>query len=68
MKLGQFLWKKGDGKVIDGGINGLAMGIIPFFTRIAGRVQSGYVYHYAFAMVLGIVVIITYVTLAGGAR
>ncbi|MCC5993653.1 MAG: NADH-quinone oxidoreductase subunit L [Rhodobacteraceae bacterium] len=68
MMLGRFLWKKGDGKVIDGGINGLAMGIIPFFTRIAGRVQSGYVYHYAFAMVLGIVVIITYVTLAGGAR
>ncbi|MDD7970140.1 NADH-quinone oxidoreductase subunit L [Roseinatronobacter alkalisoli] len=66
--VGQFLWKKGDGKVIDGGINGLAMGIIPFITRIAGRAQSGYVYHYAFAMVLGIVVIVTYVTLAGGAQ
>ncbi|WFE74404.1 NADH-quinone oxidoreductase subunit L [Roseinatronobacter sp. S2] len=66
--VGTFLWKKGDGKVIDGGINGLAMGIIPFITRIAGRAQSGYVYHYAFAMVLGIVVIVTYVTLAGGAQ
>ncbi|SDX20297.1 NADH-quinone oxidoreductase subunit L [Roseicitreum antarcticum] len=65
--LGQFLWKKGDGQVIDGGINGLAMGIVPFFARLAGRVQSGYVYHYAFAMVLGIVVIVTYVTLVGGA-
>lgn len=66
--IGHFLWKKGDGAVIDGGINGLAMGIIPFFTRLAGRVQSGFVYHYAFAMVLGIVVIVTYVTLAGGSH
>lgn len=66
--LGHFLWKKGDGATIDGGINGLAMGIIPFFTRLAGRAQSGFLYHYAFAMVLGIVVIVTYVTLAGGSN
>ncbi|MCC5967330.1 MAG: NADH-quinone oxidoreductase subunit L [Natronohydrobacter sp.] len=66
--IGHFLWKKGDGATIDGGINGLAMGIIPFFTKLAGRVQSGFVYHYAFAMVLGIVVIVTYVTLAGGSN
>lgn len=66
--LGRFLWKKGDGTVIDGGINGLAMGIVPFFTKLAGRAQSGFVYHYAFAMVLGIVVIVTFVTLAGGSN
>ncbi|MFN7002053.1 MAG: NADH-quinone oxidoreductase subunit L, partial [Roseinatronobacter sp.] len=66
--IGHFLWKKGDGATIDGGINGLAMGIIPFFTRLAGRAQSGFVYHYAFAMVLGIVVIVTFVTLAGGSN
>jgi NADH-quinone oxidoreductase subunit L len=66
--LGRFLWKKGDGAVIDGGINGLAMGIIPFFTKLAGRAQSGFVFHYAFAMVLGIVVIVTFVTLTGGAN
>ncbi len=66
--IGRFLWKKGDGTVIDGGINGLAMGIIPFFTRLAGRAQSGFVFHYAFAMVLGIVVIVTFVTLAGGSN
>ncbi|MCC5983586.1 MAG: NADH-quinone oxidoreductase subunit L [Rhodobacteraceae bacterium] len=68
MALGRFFWKRGDGTVIDGGINGLAMGIIPFFTRMAGRMQSGFVFHYAFAMVLGIVVIVTLVTLTGGAR
>ncbi len=64
--LGRFLWKGGDGAVIDGGINGLAMGIIPFFTRLAGRAQSGYIFHYAFAMVLGIVVLVTWVTLSAG--
>ncbi|NKX44356.1 NADH-quinone oxidoreductase subunit L [Roseicyclus persicicus] len=64
--LGRFLWKGGDGAVIDGGINGLAMGIIPFFTRLAGRAQSGYIFTYAFAMVLGIVVLVTWVTLSVG--
>jgi NADH-quinone oxidoreductase subunit L len=66
--LGMILWKKGDGAIIDGGINGLAMGIIPMLTRLAGRAQSGYVYHYAFAMVLGILAIVTFVTLTGGAK
>ncbi|MEM7723959.1 MAG: NADH-quinone oxidoreductase subunit L, partial [Pseudomonadota bacterium] len=64
--LGRFLWKGGDGKVIDGGINGLAMGIIPFFTRLAGRAQSGYIFHYAFAMVLGIVAFVTFVSITVG--
>ncbi|MEM6741684.1 MAG: NADH-quinone oxidoreductase subunit L, partial [Pseudomonadota bacterium] len=62
---GEILWRRGDGNVIDGGINGLAMGLIPFFTRLAGRAQSGYLFHYAFAMVLGIVVIILFLMLAG---
>jgi NADH-quinone oxidoreductase subunit L len=66
--LGGFLWKKGDGNVIDGSINGVAMGIIPFFTRLAGRAQSGYLFHYAFAMVLGIVILVTWMTLFGGAK
>ncbi|PRY21524.1 NADH dehydrogenase subunit L [Aliiruegeria haliotis] len=63
--LGRFLWKKGDGAVIDGGINGLAMGIIPYFTRLAGRAQSGYLFHYALAMVLGIVILVSWMTIAG---
>jgi NADH-quinone oxidoreductase subunit L len=66
--LGNFLWKKGDGAVIDGSLNGVAMGIIPFFTRLAGRAQSGYLFHYAFAMVLGIVILVTWMTLFGGAK
>ncbi len=66
--IGRFFWKKGDGAVIDGAINGLAMGIVPFFTRLAGRAQSGYIFGYAFAMVLGIAVLITWMTLTGGAN
>jgi NADH-quinone oxidoreductase subunit L len=66
--LGGFLWKKGDGNVIDGSLNGVALGIIPFFTRLAGRAQSGYLFHYAFAMVLGIVILVTWVTIFGGAK
>ncbi len=64
--LAGFFWKKGDGAVIDGGINGLAMGFIPMLTRAAGRAQSGYIFTYAFYMVLGIAVLITWVALSGG--
>ena len=66
--LGRIFWKQGDTKTIDGGINGVAMGIIPFFTRLAGRAQSGYIFSYAFAMVLGIAVLLTWMTLFGGAN
>ncbi|MFN3273498.1 MAG: NADH-quinone oxidoreductase subunit L [Paracoccus sp. (in: a-proteobacteria)] len=63
--IGAKLWTRGDGAVIDGAINGLAMGIIPRLTRFAGRVQSGYVFHYAFAMVLGIVGLLIWVMMRG---
>ena len=66
--VGNFLWKKGDGAIIDGGINGLAMGIVPFLTRLAGRAQSGYMFHYAFAMVLGITLLITWMMIGSGAE
>ncbi|MFN3954944.1 MAG: NADH-quinone oxidoreductase subunit L [Pararhodobacter sp.] len=66
--LGGLLWKKGDGTTIDGGLNGLTMGVIPLMNRVYARIQSGYVYHYAFAMVIGIALLVTYVTLTGGAN
>ncbi|WP_149142547.1 NADH-quinone oxidoreductase subunit L [Gemmobacter caeruleus] len=66
--LGNFLWKKGDGKVIDGSINGVAMGLVPMVTRLVNRAQSGYIFHYAFAMVLGIAALITWMSLSGGAH
>lgn len=68
LALGRFLWQRGDVKTIDGAINGLALGIVPFFTRLAGRLQSGFIFTYAFAMVLGVVVLITWMTVGGGAH
>ncbi len=66
--IGRFLWKRGDGSVIDGALNGIAMGIVPFFTRLAGKAQSGYIFTYAFAMVIGIAVLVTWMTMTGGAH
>jgi NADH-quinone oxidoreductase subunit L len=66
--LGRFLWKRGDGQVIDGTLNGVAMGIVPFFTKLAGRAQSGYIFTYAFAMVIGIAVLVTWMSMSGGAH
>ena len=59
------LWQGGDGRIIDGTINGIAMGLIPRMTRFAGRMQSGYLFHYAFAMVLGIVALLLWVMTRG---
>jgi proton-translocating NADH-quinone oxidoreductase, chain L len=66
--IGRFLWKRGDGNTIDGFLNGLSMNVLPMLNRVYARAQSGYVYHYAFAMVLGIAALVTYVTLSGGAH
>ncbi len=66
--LGGFLWRRGDGSMIDGTLNGIAMGIVPFLTRLAGRAQSGYMFHYAFAMVLGIAALMLWMSLGGGAQ
>ena len=38
----------------------------PFFTRLAGRAQSGYLFHYAFAMVIGIAALLTLISIFGG--
>jgi NADH-quinone oxidoreductase subunit L len=66
--VGKQLWKRGDGNVIDGSLNGVAMGFVPFVTRLAGRAQSGYIFTYAFAMVIGIAVLVTWMSLSGGAN
>ncbi|KAB6716193.1 MULTISPECIES: NADH-quinone oxidoreductase subunit L [Roseobacteraceae] len=68
LALGRFFWKRGDEDTIDGAINGVAMGIVPFFTRLAGRAQSGFIFTYAFSMVLGIVILITWMSIGGGAH
>ncbi|QFT73545.1 NADH-quinone oxidoreductase subunit L [Ruegeria sp. THAF33] len=66
--LGRFLWKRGDGNTIDGFLNGVAMGVVPFFTRLAGKAQTGYIFTYAFWMVLGIAALVTWMSIGGGAQ
>jgi NADH-quinone oxidoreductase subunit L len=64
--LGRFLWKQGDGRVIDGlGPDGIAARVQDVTARVV-RVQTGYLYHYAFAMLLGVAALVTWM-LAGGA-
>jgi NADH-quinone oxidoreductase subunit L len=64
--IGRFLWKQGDGLVIDkGGPDALADGTLRLARR-AGRLQTGYVYHYAFAMLIGIVILATWYVLRPG--
>jgi len=67
-RIGTFLWRRGDLGTIDGFLNGVAMGIVPMLTRFAGRVQSGYLFHYAFVMLIGISLLITWFAVTGGSH
>jgi NADH-quinone oxidoreductase subunit L len=58
--LGTGLWKGGDQGVIEGVfVNGSAR-LVGWFAGVIRWVQSGYIYHYAFAMLLGVIVLMTY--------
>jgi NADH-quinone oxidoreductase subunit L len=65
--IGRLLWRGGDERVIDGfGPDGIAARVVDVTNRVV-RLQTGYVYHYAFAMLIGVAVIITWY-LVGGVR
>jgi NADH-quinone oxidoreductase subunit L len=67
LRLARFLWQKGDGWFIDGlGPDGISARVLDV-TRGVVRLQSGYVYHYAFAMLIGVAALITWY-MFGGAR
>jgi len=58
--LGRLLWQRGDVAVIDGaGVNGTAARIRELAGRLR-RLQSGYVYHYAFSMLIGVFVLVSW--------
>jgi NADH-quinone oxidoreductase subunit L len=58
--IGRFLWKKGDGFVIDGfGPDGVSARVLEVTRRVV-RLQTGYLYHYAFAMLIGVAGFITW--------
>jgi NADH-quinone oxidoreductase subunit L len=65
--IGRKLWKIGDGLLIDGlGPDGISARVLDV-TRGAVKMQSGYVYHYAFAMLIGVLALATWFIATGGA-
>jgi NADH-quinone oxidoreductase subunit L len=63
--LGRLFWKGGDGFLIDGfGPDGVSARVLDV-TRNVVRLQTGYLYHYAFAMLIGVAAFITYFMLRG---
>jgi NADH-quinone oxidoreductase subunit L len=63
--LGRLLWKGGDGWLIDGfGPDGISAWVIDVTNRVV-RLQSGYLYHYAFAMLIGVAALITWFMFVG---
>ena len=66
MWVGKVLWKKGDGFVIDGmGPDGISARVVDVTDRVV-RLQTGYVYHYAFAMLIGVAGFVTWYLVARG--
>jgi NADH-quinone oxidoreductase subunit L len=60
MALGRLLWKRGDGTIIDGlGPDNIAARVLWTTGRVV-KLQTGYVYHYAFAMLIGVVLLISW--------
>jgi NADH-quinone oxidoreductase subunit L len=62
-RLGHFLWKTGDGTVIDGlGPDGVSARVVDVTNRVV-KLQTGYLYHYAFAMLIGVAALVTWMML-----
>jgi NADH-quinone oxidoreductase subunit L len=58
--LGRLFWKGGDGAIIDGlGPDGVSARVVDITHRVV-KLQTGYIYHYAFAMLIGVAALMTY--------
>ncbi len=68
LRIGRWFWKGGDGWLIDGlGPDGVSARVLDV-TRNVVRLQTGYLYHYAFAMLIGAAALITWFMFSGGAH
>jgi NADH-quinone oxidoreductase subunit L len=64
-RIGRLLWKRGDEGVIDRfGPDGISASVIEGAKRL-GAVQTGYLYHYAFAMIIGIALFVSWIVVGG---
>jgi NADH-quinone oxidoreductase subunit L len=63
--IGRFFWRTGDGRIIDGlGPDGVSARVIDASGWVV-RLQTGYVYHYAFAMLVGAAALVTWYLFTG---
>ena len=63
--IGRTLWKKGDGMIIDGfGPDGISARVVDITAQVV-KLQSGYVYHYAFVMMIGVAALVTWMMFGG---
>ena len=58
--LGMALWKVGDQRLIDGTLVNGSWKLVGWVSGVVRRLQSGYIYHYAFGMIVGVFVLMTY--------
>jgi NADH-quinone oxidoreductase subunit L len=57
--LGRGLWQLGDVRLIDGLlVNGSAR-VVGWFAGVIRQIQSGFIYHYAFTMIIGVLLLVT---------
>ena len=62
-KIGSFFWKKGDVGIIDRfGPDGISK-LVKIISNKTGRLQTGFIYDYAFVMLLGLSILLTYLIL-----
>jgi NADH-quinone oxidoreductase subunit L len=61
--LGRSLWKRGDQTFIDGFVVNGSARLVGWFASVVRTAQSGYIYHYAFAMIIGVIALLSYFVL-----
>ncbi len=62
-KLGQGLWKAGDQAIIDGAVVNGSARLVGWFSSVVRHIQTGYLYHYAFAMIIGVSILLLWIVL-----
>jgi NADH-quinone oxidoreductase subunit L len=65
LKLSQRLWKWGDVTLVDGWIVNGSARLVGFMAGKVRKLQTGYLYHYAFTMILGLLLLLGWVVKAG---
>ena len=59
--IGNGFWKFGDQTAIDGFVVNGSAKVVDWFSKLVRHFQSGYLYHYAFAMIIGVVGLIAWI-------